>query len=63
MAKAYDIDLNMSDDEIALELMRRSAKMAMSKTKKKKKRKGLLKKEVKVVKNKTDMEELSFIEL
>lgn len=63
VAKAYDIDLNMSDDEIALELMRRSVKMAMSETKKKKKRKGLLKKDVKVVNNKTDMEELSFIEL
>ena len=39
VAKAYDIDLNMSDEEIAIELMRRSVKLAKSKEKKKKKRK------------------------
>ena len=50
----------MSDEEIALELMRRSVKMAMPKSKKKKKRMKLQKKEIK--KNKTDMEELHFIE-
>ena len=60
VANAYGIDLNMSDEEIALELMRRSVKMAMPKSKKKKKRMKLQKKEIK--KNKTDMEELHFIE-
>jgi hypothetical protein len=39
VAKAYDIDLKMSDEEIALELMRRSVKMAKKKDEKKKKKK------------------------
>ena len=39
VAIAYGIDLNMSDEEIAIELMRRSVKLAKSKEKKKKKRK------------------------
>lgn len=38
VAKAYDIDLKMSDEEIALELMRRSVKMAKKKDEKKKKK-------------------------
>lgn len=37
VAKAYDIDLSMSDEDIALELMRRSVKLAKSKERKKKK--------------------------
>jgi hypothetical protein len=39
VAKVYDIDLKLSDEEIALELMRRSVKLAKSKEKKKKKKK------------------------
>ena len=39
VAKAYGIDLNMSDEEIALELMRRSVKLAKSKDKKKRRKK------------------------
>lgn len=39
VAKAYDIDLNMNDEEIALELMRRSVKMAKKKDDKKNKKK------------------------
>ena len=46
VAGAYDIDLNMSDEEIAIELMRRSVKLAKSKEKKKKKRKRHVVKEV-----------------
>lgn len=46
VAGAYDIDLNMSDEEIAIELMRRSVKLAKSKEKKKKKRKRLVVKKV-----------------
>jgi hypothetical protein len=38
VAKAYGIDLSMSDEDIALELMRRSVKLA-NKTKKKSKKK------------------------
>ena len=49
VAKVYDIDLKMSDEEIALELMRRSVKMAKQKAKRKKKRKKRPKKEVKKV--------------
>lgn len=62
VAKAYEIDLNMSDEEIALELMRRSVKMAMVKTKKKKKRKKQLKKEIIKVDNIIDNGNLPFKE-
>lgn len=44
VARVYDIDLNMSDEEIAIELMRRSVKLAKSKEKKKKKRRLVVKK-------------------
>ena len=64
VAEAYGIDLNMSDEEIALELMRRSVKLAKPKTKKRKKPS---KRETKRVDNnindkKNDMEELPFVE-
>ena len=47
VAQVYGIDLKMTDEEIALELMRRSVKLAKSKEKKKKKRKNHVKKEMK----------------
>ena len=62
VAKAYDIDLSMSDEEIALELMRRSVKLAKSKEKKKKKRKIHVKKEMKNTEKKQDMADLPFVE-
>ncbi|MBQ9641550.1 MAG: methylase [Bacteroidaceae bacterium] len=62
VAKAYGIDLNMSDEEIALELMRRSVKMAMLKTKRKKKRRVFPKKEMKRAEKETGMENLPFRE-
>ena len=62
VAKAYDIDQNMSEEEIALELMRRSVKMAMSKTKKKKKRKKQLKKEIKKVEDRIINGKLPFMD-
>lgn len=62
VAKAYGIDLNMSDEEIALELMRRSVKLAKSKEKKKKKRKKRVKKETKKTEKKLVTGDLSFVE-
>jgi len=62
VAEAYGIDTNMSDEDIALELMRRSVKMAKPKEKKKKKRKVQLKKETKKIQNRPDMEEFPFAE-
>ena len=62
VAKAYDIDLSMSDEEIALELMRRSVKLAKSKEKKKKKRKIHVEKEMKNTEKKQDMANLPFVE-
>ena len=62
VAKVYGIDLNMSDEEIALELMRRSVKMAMLKTKRKKKRRVFPKKEMKRAEKETGMENLPFRE-
>lgn len=50
VAKVYGIDLDMSDEEIALELMRRSVKLAKSKEKKKKRRKKHPKKVIKQTK-------------
>ena len=63
VAEAYGIDLNMSDEEIALELMRRSVKLTMSKKKKGKKqlKKGI-KKVYNKVDNRTDKGELPFVE-
>ena len=62
VAKAYDIDLSMSDEEIALELMRRSVKLAKSKEKKKIKRKIHVEKEMKNTEKKQDMADLPFVE-
>ncbi len=62
VAKVYDIDLNLSDEEIALELMRRSMKLAKSKDKKKKKRKIHIEKEKKNTEEKQDMANLPFVE-
>ena len=62
VAKAYGIDLSMSDEEIALELMRRSVKLAKSKEKKKKKRKIHVEKEIKNTEKKQDMADLPFAE-
>ena len=62
VAKAYDIDLSMSDEEIALELMRQSVKLAKSKEKKKKKRKIHVEKEIKNTEKKQDMADLPFAE-
>jgi len=60
VAKAYDIDLNMSDEEIVLELMKRSVKMAKAKAKKKKKKQQ--KKRIKKVENISEIEKLSIEE-
>lgn len=38
VANAYDIDLNLTDEEIALILMRRSAEMSKPKPKRKKRK-------------------------
>ena len=62
VAKAYGIDLNMSDEDIAIELMRRSVKLAKSKEKKKKKRKIHVEKEMKNTEEKQDMANLPFAE-
>ena len=62
VAKAYGIDLNMSDEDIAIELMRRSVKLAKSKEKKKKKRKIHIEKEMKNTEEKQDMANLPFAE-
>ena len=62
MAEVYGIDTDMSEEDIALELMRRSEKMAKAKEKKKKKRKVLQKKETPKTEIKPDMEELPFAE-
>ena len=62
VAKVYDIDLGMSDEDIALELMRRSVKLAKSKDKKKKKRKIYVEKEMKNTEEKQDMANLPFVE-
>lgn len=62
VAEVYGIDTSMSEEEIALELMRRSEKMAKTKEKKKKKRKVLQKKEPQKTEIKPDMEELPFAE-
>ena len=62
VAKAYDIDLSMSDENIALELMRRSVKLAKSKEKKKKKRKIHVEKEMKNTEKKQDPENFPFAE-
>lgn len=64
VAKAYGIDLNMSDEDIAIELMRRSVKLAKSKEKKKKKKKRKIhvEKEMKNTEVKQDMANLPFAE-
>lgn len=63
VAKVFDIDLNMSDEEIAIELMRRNAKLIKSKEKKKKKRKRIVaKKEEKKPEKKHVMGNLPFVE-
>lgn len=63
VAKAYSIDLNMSDEEIALELMRRSVKLAKPKMKKRKKKSKEETKKVDINVNlKNDMRELPFAE-
>ena len=63
VAEVYGIDTDMSEEDIALELMRRSEKMAKAKEKKKKKRKVLQKKETpKKIQNRPDMEEFPFAE-
>ena len=62
VANAYGIDLNMSDEEIALELMRLSVKLAKSKDNKKKKRKKRVKKEAMKTEKKLVTGDLSFVE-
>ncbi|MBO5579526.1 MAG: methylase [Prevotella sp.] len=62
VAEVYGIDTDMSEENIALELMRRSEKMAKPKEKKKKKRKVQQKKETPKTEVKHDMEELPFAE-
>jgi hypothetical protein len=52
----------MSDEDIAIELMRRSVKLAKSKEKKKKKRKIHIEKEMKNTEEKQDMANLPFAE-
>ena len=61
VAKAYGIDLNMSEEEIILELMRRCVKMTETKTKKKKIKKQP-KKEIKKVEDEEENRKLPFAE-